>query len=134
MQPRRRSENARRTGENIPEIVDMGHLLGEITDRYRESVMSQLISKRSDFLKSAGIDSSTVGEDVIRDVEEKWKKLNSRFVIVPGKKVLRDLREKLASAYSINLTDIRIIDEFREDEIAEDLARFLRELEKFRAS
>ena len=127
-------ERARRTGENIPEIADMDQLLGEITDRYRESVMSQLVSKRSDFLKSAGIDSSTVVKDVIRDVEEKWKNLNSRFVIVPGKKVLRDLREKLASAYSINLTDVRIIDEFREDDIPEDLTRFLVDLEKFRLS
>ena len=68
----------------------------------------------------------------MRDVETKWENLEGRLEIVPGKDVLKDVREHLSARYSISLTDFRIIDEFREDEIPGDLARLLAELEEFR--
>lgn len=91
-----------------------------------------MIAKRSNFHRATGVDLSTLAEDVMRDVEEKWESLESRLEVVSGKDVLKDLREQLSVRYSISLTDFKIIDEFREDEIPEDLARFLAALDKFR--
>ena len=70
----------------------------------------------------------------MRDVEERWESLESRLEVVSGKDVLKDLREQLSVRYSISLTDFRIIDEFREDEVPEDLARFLAALDEFRVN
>ena len=125
-------ERARRTGADIPDDVNIVKLLDEITSGYRQSVTSQMIAKRSKFLGATGIDLSTLAEDVMSDVETKWENLEGRLEIVPGKDVLKDVREHLSARYSISLTDFRIIDEFREDEIPEDLARLLAELEEFR--
>lgn len=127
-------ERARRTGGEVPDGVDIVQLLEEITNGYRQGVVSQMIAKRSNFLRSTGVDLSTLAEDVMRDVETKWENLESRLEIVSGKDVLKDLREQLSARYSVSLTDFRIIDEFREDEVPEDLARFLAELEEFRVS
>ena len=125
-------ERARRTGVEIRDDVNIVQLLDEITSGYRQSVTSQMIAKRSNFLGATGIDLGTLAEDVMSDVETKWENLEGRLEIVPGKDVLKDVREHLSARYSISLTDFRIIDEFREDEIPEDLARLLAELEEFR--
>ena len=127
-------ERANRTGEEIPDAVDIVQLLEEITSQHREVVTSQLVARRSDLVKSTGIDLGTLVEDVMRDVAARWEKLETRLEIVSGKDVLKQLREQLAERYSISLTDFRIIDEFREDEVPGDLARFLAELEEFRLS
>ena len=127
-------ERGRRTGEEVPDGVDIVQLLEEISNRYKQNVTSQLIAKRSEFFKKTREDLSTLAENVIRDVDARWENLHSRLEIVSGKEVLKELREKLSERYSVNLTDFRIIDEFREDEVPEDLARFLTELEEFRVS
>ena len=127
-------ERARRTGAEVPDGVDIVQLLEEVTSGYRQGVVSQMIAKRSNFLRATGVDLGTLAEDVMKDVETKWENLESRLEIVPGKDVLKDLREKLSARYSVSLTDFRIVDEFREDEVPEDLTRFLAELEAFRTS
>lgn len=123
-----------RTGEEVPDTVDIVQLLDEITSDHQRNVTSQMISKRSDFLNPRGKDISTLANVVMRDVENKWQNLESRLEIVSGKDVLKELRKRLSVRYSINLTDLRIIDEYREGEIPEDLAQFIAELEIFRTS
>ncbi len=127
-------ERARRTGEEVPDGVDIVQLLEEITSEQRQGVTSQLIAKRSAFLRPTGIDLSTLAEDVMRDIDARWENLERRLEIVSGKDVLKELREQLSERYSVNLTDFRIIDEFREDEVPEDLVGFLGDLEEFRVS
>lgn len=127
-------ERARRTGTDVPDGVDIVQLLEEITSGHRQNVTSQMIAKRSKFHRATGVDLSTLAEDVMRDVEKRWESLENRLEIVSGKDVLKDLREQLSARYSISLTDFRIIDEFHEDEIPEDLAQFLAALEEFRVT
>ena len=125
-------ERARRTGADVPTGLDIVQLLEEITNGSRQNVTSQMIAKRSNFHGATGVDLSTLAEDVMRDVEEKWESLESRLEVVSGKDVLKDLRGQLSVRYSISLTDFKIIDEFREDEVPEDLARFVAALDEFR--
>ena len=127
-------ERALRTGEEVPNDIDIVQLLEGITEDYRQGVTSQMIAKRSHFVKATGVELGTLAKDVMRDVETRWENLESRLEIVPGKNVLKDLREHMSTQYSISLTDFRIIDEFREDEIPEDLIEFLKMLEEFRVS
>lgn len=54
--------------------------------------------------------------------------------IVPGKQILRMLRDEVQKLYSINLTDIKIVDEFTRAEIPDNLAVLIEKLEMFRAS
>ena len=119
--------------KNVEEF-EVTKKLESITDEYKSDIAAQIIGKRLDFVKSAGKDSSTVTREVLDYIENMWTDLETRLVLVPGKKVLRKLRENLQTCYSINLTEIRIIDEFRPDEIPQDLTQLLRNLNEFRTN
>ena len=127
-------ERNRKMGIDNSGDFDVVQELISISDENKSDIMSQLIGKRSDFIRTTGKDTSTVTREVLDSVEDRWANLESRLALVPGKKVLRRLREKLKTHYSINLTDIRIIDEFRTDEIPADLVRLLRNLDTFRTN
>ena len=127
-------ERNRKVGIDDPGDFDVAQELTSISDEYKSDVMSQLIGKRSDFIRTTRKDTSTVTREVLDSVEDRWENWETRLALVPGKKVLRRLREKLKAHFSINLTDIRIIDEFRTDEIPEDLVRLLKNLDAFRTN
>ena len=127
-----RERNRRVEAKRSVEEFDLVKELESITDEYKSYIVSQLVGKRSDFIKSTGKDTSTVTREILDYIEDKWMDLEARFVLVPGKKVLSKLREKLKACCYINLTDIRIIDEFRPDEVPQDLSRLLRSLDEFR--
>ena len=127
-------ERNRKMGLDDPGDFDAAQELVSISDEYKSDIMSQLIGKRSDFIRTTEKDTSTVTREVLDSVEDRWANLETRLALVPGKKVLRRLREKLKAHFCINLTDIRIIDEFRIDEIPEDLIRLLRNLDAFRTN
>ena len=127
-------ERNRKMGIDDPGDFDVAQDLALISNEYKSYIMSQLAGKRSDFIRKTGKDTSTVTREVLDSVEDKWTNLEDRLSLVPGKKVLGRLREKLNTHFSINLTDIRIIDEFRADEIPADLVRLLRKLDAFRTN
>ena len=127
-------ERNRKMGIGNSGDFDAAQELVSISDEYKSDIMSQLIGKRSDFIRTTEKDTSTVTREVLDSVEDRWANLETRLALVPGKKVLRRLREKLNTHFSINLTDIRIIDEFRADEIPADLVRLLRNLDAFRTN
>jgi len=56
------------------------------------------------------------------------------MTIVPGKEVLKALREHLQKVYGVSLTDSKIIDAFHKDEIPGDITQLVNELERFRTS
>jgi len=49
-----------------------------------------------------------------------------------GKDVLNSFREVIQSKYGITLTDYRIIDEFKSEEVPSDLLDLLRSLDDYR--
>lgn len=54
--------------------------------------------------------------------------------IVPGKDVLKKLRDEIQSKYGISITDFRIIDEFRHSDIPTDLCGLIKRLDEYRIS
>jgi len=108
-------------------------ILERISEETRADVQGQYIGKYCEFFKSGGKDPATLSAEAIRRFDEKWGTLDLRMEIVPGKKILRNLRSYVNQKWSVSLTDIRIIDEFRAAEIPIDLMELLRTLEEYRA-
>ncbi|MCY1457545.1 hypothetical protein D9M71_748500 [compost metagenome] len=52
--------------------------------------------------------------------------------VVPGKTTLRLLRDAIQTDYNVNMTDVQIIDEFKEDEVPADLRELIINLDAFR--
>lgn len=122
----------RRVEENIEINKRIADYLQEITEEQKIEAQAQYIGKRMAYHQGSGKDGGTISHEAIQVFEELWKDINSRMEIAPGKSTLRELRAKVQNDYNINLSDIKIIDEFGSDEVPEDLRTLINELEKFR--
>ena len=125
-------ERERRSQITIEKQEGILDILFRITEQEKTSFQSQYIAKRNEFLRSTGKDSATITSETINRFEEKWMNLDSRMEIVSGKQILRMLRDEVQRLYSVNLTDIKIVDEFTLHEIPSDLSRLIQKLERFR--
>ena len=125
-------ERERRTGESHSAGVDILGVLKSITDELKAECSGQYIGKYYEYFKSSGRDRATLATEALNIFESKWNCMASRMEIVGGKTVLRAVRERLQESHGITLTDWKIVDCYRVDEIPEDLAMLLCRLEEFR--
>ncbi len=122
----------RRLGANVTASKSVEQYLLDITERERIDAQSQYLAKKMLFHKGSSIDHSTLSKQVMQHFENCWKVLPNRLRIVPGKTVLRALRDSIQTDLGVNLTDVQIIDEFRPTEVPDDLRSILDRLERFR--
>lgn len=122
-----------RVGEDLPStIVDVAAVLRRITDAMRDDVQSQLIARRTNYLRSTGRDVADITRETLAWFSTRWENFDVRLEIVPGKEVLRQFREEMQATYNISLTDVRIIETMRKEEIPNDLRQLLEALDEFR--
>jgi hypothetical protein len=126
------SDRTRRTGVEIEITEDISSILHRITTPIKAEIQGQYLAKRTDYLRNTGKDPASINAETLDLFESKWSFLGSRMELVPGKKILKKLRSEIESLYHVNLTDIKIIDEFRIEEIPEDLRILVNSLETFR--
>lgn len=125
-QKNKRQGTVTSTPKTIEEYLDA------ISEEHRIDAQSQYVAKKLAYHKRSDKDGSTLSKQSIQDFEKKWGDIATRMSVVPGKTVLRALREAVQTDLGINLTDIQIIDEYREDEIPDDLQNLIKRLETFR--
>jgi energy-coupling factor transporter ATP-binding protein EcfA2 len=117
----------------IPDIeVNSANLLEEITAPLKQDVLAQLMAKRHDYLSHRGQDKSRLYKDVIRVFEGRWANLESRMVLIPGKEVLRMLRERVQEKFGVTLTDARIAEAMNRNDFPADIRELLQSLDRFR--
>jgi predicted ATP-dependent endonuclease of OLD family len=122
----------RRQGTHTIPSKTVEQYLGEITEAERIDAQSQYVAKKLAFHKRSEKDASTLSKQALQEFEKKWENIRTRMSIVPGKAVLRALRDKVQTDLGINLTDIQIIDEYHETEIPSDIKALITRLEAFR--
>jgi hypothetical protein len=125
-------ERRTRTGEVVGKIETTEALLSEVTNPMKTDSLGQYVQSRVESLRASRRQAATVTIETIDWFEAKWRNMDSRMEVVPGKKTLSALRTILQGRYSIGLTDGRIIASIRPDEIPSDLAGVLRALDNFR--
>ena len=125
-------EQSRRTGEERSIDCDTEVVLDEITERGKTKCSGQYIAKYASFHRSSGKDQATLASEALQEFEQKWRTIDSRMALVAGKDVLRELREYCQSSFKITLTNRRIIDCFRDDDVPGDLMHLIQRLDSFR--
>ena len=125
-------ERARRRGDTAVVEFDVVEMLEAITTKLKPECSGQYIGKYSTYSKASGKDQSTLVTEAVTIFEQKWSALESRLEIVPGKDVLRAVRDRFQESYDVTLTDWRIIDSYRKEEVPQDLVVLLRQLDAFR--
>ena len=126
-------ERCRRTGEDPPEIAPVVHLLEAASRDLKSRTISQYAARRSEYLRHCGTDSATIIQQTTEVVEGHWIGMETRMKIVSGKEVLKRLRESVRQQYKVNLTDFRLVDSYRRDEVPQDLVELVQRLDTFRA-
>lgn len=122
-----------RTGVASKITESVAAVLERITQQLRADVQGQYIAKRSAFFRSSKRDSATITTETIQAFDAKWANMSQRMEIVPGKETLKAFREYAQAEYGVSLTDYRIADEFKRDEIPMDMKQLVERLEVFRS-
>lgn len=125
---RAHNERSSKTHKTISSI----ELIQEITDPMKHDVLAQLVARRDGFLPPTKLDKSHQFRDTFNHFEYRWSQFDSRLCLVPGKEVLGKLRQRVQEICGVTLTDARIIDCARQEDIPTDMHNLLIGLEKFR--
>ena len=126
------TERSARTNSASPPLVDLTDLLHEITDPMKDDVQAQLMARRWEHLRGSRQDLADVNRETMRRFAGAWDDLSRRLQIVPGKEVLAQLRRRVQTLWGVSLTDNRIIDAIRREELPDDLIALVRTLDQFR--
>ena len=127
-------DRARRRSEEPPIVRDVTTLLAKATDPFREDAQAHYVARRLDYEDRVGqsADRATITKEVIEWFKKEWSDLDTRLRIAPGKRVLTEFRRLVQEAYSISLSDYRIISGFTKGDVPNDLRTLLFALEAFR--
>jgi hypothetical protein len=126
------AERSARTNSASPRLMDLTDLLREITDPLKDDIQAQLMARRWEHLRGGRQDLADVNRETMRRFGRAWDDLSLRLEIVPGKEVLAQLRGRVQTLYGVSLTDNRIIDAIRREEVPDDLAALVAALDGFR--
>ena len=126
-------ERTQRTGAEMKLKESVANVLELITDKYRAEAQGQYIAKRNLFFRNTKRDSALITTETIQQFEARWTDLDQRVEIVPGKEILSLFREYVHTEYGVTLTDYRIINEFKREEIPSDMKQLISDLDLFRS-
>ena len=129
-------EKEKRTGVNLGGVISLSELLKEITEPFKTTFLGQYLSKRINFMKAniTHNDDATLHQETLEMFETKWQNIETRMEVIKGSEILSILREKIQEIYGVTLTDYRIIDEYKIEEIPIEIKKLLKNLEYFRKS
>lgn len=125
--------NKRTSSEKVID-VSVEEMVGQLTKDLKATTQGQYVGKYLEYNKGSGRDAATLSAEAITRFESKWTALETRLEIVPGKEILRKLRAFIHDRWSVSLSDLRIIDEFRPAEIPSDMVDLLTTLEAYRTA
>lgn len=118
--------------ETLP--ISTAEILLEITTPMEEDVLSQLLARKADHVRSRGEDMSGVNKETMVKFRSRWANLDTRLALVPGKETLRQLRQRLQNKLGVTLTDARIAEAMTRTDVPEDMRTMLAALDRFRQS
>ena len=125
-------ERKRRMEHTEPARFDIVRILESITNDHKLDCSGQYISKYCTYFRNSGKDQATLATEALDIFNDKWTELHSRLEIVSGKHVLTAVRDKFQRDYGVTLTDVRIVDSYKAEEVPRDLVELIHRLDAFR--
>jgi len=120
-----------RSNTKVVRSMDLSKVLEEITAPEKHDCQSQYIAKKQEYFTKTGKNSATLAKESLVWFEEQWENLETRLTIVGGKKILKALRDRVQTIYSVNLTDYQLIDSFENEDIDADIIVLVNGLREF---
>lgn len=103
-------------------------ILFNISETFKPDVYSQLAAHKYRFFHSEGLDLATVIMNEQKQFEAKWKDLEYRLTIIPGKEFLSTLNTFLQENYKISLTNSQICNNMRKVDLDIDILELFEQI------
>ncbi|CDY77988.1 hypothetical protein BGLT_06794 [Caballeronia glathei] len=103
-----------------------------LSDSLKDDAQDQYVGKYIEFHRGGGKDTPTKMKDATTYFRTRWNVPDERLMIVPGKELLRRYREHVQNTYSVSVTDAKIVEACRHDELPGDLVELLNGIDAFR--
>ena len=116
---------------SLDEIVDQLDVIG---NGLKLNVRSNIDAFRLIYFEKSGLSRSTILREGAELFEEKWRTLEGRIELMPGKEVLARLNEWLQYQHGVSVTPAGIVAKMKREDIPGDLFDILQELENFAAA
>ncbi len=131
---RKVQERAKRSSMEEQSCGDVEKMLRMLSGSMKRKIEVQYVTKRDKFLRKTNskLDSATIAEKTLEELDTVWQNLEGRLRIVPGKQLLAALNQELQERYSVTLTALTIVRVMRKDEIPESMLSLLSGLDDFR--
>jgi hypothetical protein len=130
------AEQSRRIGKPLDFSEDVGQLLAKITDDLKNSILAQYLKRQHPFAKARqmSLDDTTITSRFLAEFEERWRSLQSRLDMVPGKDVLSKLNTHLQEKWKVTITPNAIIGAMKEREVPDEMTEIIHALDRFTKS
>jgi predicted ATP-dependent endonuclease of OLD family len=108
-------------------------LIGAVSSQFRYDTGSQIVAERNRHFQEirSPIDQSTIMKETSLEVEQRWKNVELRLAMLPGKEFISQLSSRLQKRKGFSVTPNMLIDGLRKEEIGADWVRFSSRLISF---
>ncbi|GAA4925306.1 ATP-dependent nuclease [Mucilaginibacter defluvii] len=123
-----------RTGDCKTFDIGMNELLTTLTDEFKSNIFGQLSSHQLKFERSnnKGVDDSSMLQQINRTFDDKWKSLDDRLKMVPGKEFITAINKYLQENYQISLTHSNIVDQISKQMLSTEIVALMTQLNELR--
>jgi hypothetical protein len=104
-------------------------IVGSAMEALRGEVVANRGAERFRFSRSTGVSSLSSNRTAMTEVDVRWRDMDERIRLVPGKELLSKINQALQPA-GISLSTQSLLNVLTRDEVANDLSTFLRKVEK----
>ena len=131
---KRVKERQQNNPSSPPFTEDVSTLLMQLAEGFKNQVQARIVSSRQQFERDSRSTSHavTISEAAMNEFDQKWKSVELRMKIVPGKELFSALNAYLQTKYKISLNPIFVVESFLRDEISPDVVALLNKLEAIR--
>lgn len=111
--------------------INLTMILETISEEFKLESQENYARNYQEFMKNIEMDTEKLAEDSQNTFEDFWKEIETRLLIIPGKKMIKKLRACVQDQFGVTLTNYKIISEFKAEEVPADLLLLIQKLNRF---
>lgn len=125
-------KSVERRGISVEDDV-LFEIVDTCTTEMRRSAESQIVEKYKAYMQRKGskFDPATLHEKAVHEIDINWEKLDYRFSILPGKKLISNLSAALDERFKSSLSIPKLAEDLKSSHIANDMKLLLARLDAF---
>ena len=127
------AERSKRTGKDLVFTDGIRALLLRISEELKYDIQAQFLERQKPFAKTQdrSVDDTVITRRLLEAFEGRWRDLDSRLDLVPGKDILTNLNSHLQDRWGITVTASAIIGSMKEGEVPSEMRTMIDAIHNF---